>query len=118
MQTNGLENRFQPTVAVIGAGISGLTCARTLADHGLPVTVFEKSRGVGGRMATRRSANGVRSITVRSISRFVTNDSRVTWTPGSTPASCSLGPDGSSRFTIKTPNKISHRRHASSPVPA
>ena len=25
MQTNGLENRFQPTVAVIGAGISGLT---------------------------------------------------------------------------------------------
>jgi hypothetical protein len=58
MQTNGPTNRSQPTVAVVGAGISGLSCARTLADHGLPVTVFEKSRGVGGRMATRRSDNG------------------------------------------------------------
>ena len=58
MQTNGLTNRFPPTVAVIGAGISGLTCARTLADHGVPVIVFEKSRGVGGRMATRRCEHG------------------------------------------------------------
>ena len=49
--------RFQPIsrVAVIGAGISGLMAARTLQDHGLPVTVFEKSRGLGGRMATRRT---------------------------------------------------------------
>ncbi len=41
-------------VAVIGAGLSGLLCARTLADHHVAVTVFEKSRGVGGRCATRR----------------------------------------------------------------
>ncbi len=49
--------RHQPIsrVAVIGAGISGLMAARTLQDHGLPVTVFEKSRGLGGRMATRRT---------------------------------------------------------------
>ncbi len=48
--------RFDPVpkVAVVGAGISGLIAARTLADHGLPVTVFDKGRGVGGRMATRR----------------------------------------------------------------
>ena len=48
--------RFDPVarVAVIGAGISGLFAARTLADHGLPVAVFEKGRGVGGRMSTRR----------------------------------------------------------------
>jgi predicted NAD/FAD-dependent oxidoreductase len=46
-------------IAVIGAGISGLTCARTLADSGSHVTVFEKSRGMGGRMATRRAESGL-----------------------------------------------------------
>lgn len=39
---------------VIGAGISGLMAARTLADAGLDVLVLDKARGVGGRMATRR----------------------------------------------------------------
>jgi photolyase PhrII len=43
-----------PRIAVIGTGISGLICARTLVDHGCDVTLFEKSRGVGGRMSTRR----------------------------------------------------------------
>lgn len=43
-----------PNVAIIGAGISGLFAARTLADHGVAVTVFDKGRGVGGRMSTRR----------------------------------------------------------------
>ncbi len=44
------------TIAVIGAGISGLVLARQLRDVAA-VTVFEKSRGIGGRMATRY-ANG------------------------------------------------------------
>lgn len=44
--------------AVIGAGIAGITCARTLQQAGHQVTVFEKSRGLGGRMATRGSAFG------------------------------------------------------------
>jgi photolyase PhrII len=47
----------QNKIAIIGAGIGGLMAARTLADHGLDVTVFDKSRGVGGRMATRRIAD-------------------------------------------------------------
>lgn len=50
----------RPRIAIIGAGISGLTCARTLQDHGLRVKIFEKSRGVGGRTATRRAAEGRR----------------------------------------------------------
>ena len=42
------------TVAVIGAGLSGLVVSRTLAQSH-DVAVFEKSRGTGGRMATRRA---------------------------------------------------------------
>lgn len=45
-------------VAVVGAGIAGLSCARALIDAGHEVRVFEKSRGPGGRMATRRTAAG------------------------------------------------------------
>jgi len=45
-------------IAVVGAGLAGLTCARRLADAGADVTVFEKSRGPGGRCATRRSEFG------------------------------------------------------------
>ena len=43
-----------PRVAVIGAGLSGLFCARTLSDHNLRAVVFDKGRGPGGRMSTRR----------------------------------------------------------------
>ena len=41
-------------VAVLGAGMAGLTLAGRLAAHA-DVTVFEKSRGYGGRLATRRA---------------------------------------------------------------
>lgn len=41
------------TIGIIGAGISGLVAGRILAKAGHDVTVFEKSRGYGGRMATR-----------------------------------------------------------------
>lgn len=41
-------------VAVIGAGLSGAACARALAERSVEVTVFDKGRSIGGRLATRR----------------------------------------------------------------
>ncbi|MHA3977199.1 NAD(P)/FAD-dependent oxidoreductase [Halovulum sp. GXIMD14794] len=46
---------MSPSIAVIGAGLAGLTCAHALKEAGLAPQVFEKSRGLGGRMATRRA---------------------------------------------------------------
>lgn len=42
-------------VAVVGAGLAGIVAARVLEAHGHQVMVFEKSRGLGGRTATRRA---------------------------------------------------------------
>jgi squalene-associated FAD-dependent desaturase len=44
-------------VAVVGAGWAGLAAAVTLAERGVPVTVFEASRSLGGR-ARRVSIDG------------------------------------------------------------
>ena len=49
------SNTLTPRVAVIGAGIAGATCAASLHQAGWRVTVFDKARGAGGRMATRRA---------------------------------------------------------------
>jgi hypothetical protein len=62
-------------VAVIGAGIAGLACARALADGGVSCSIFEKSRGRGGRAATRRVGehwfdHGAPSFTARDP-RFI-----------------------------------------------
>src|SRR6185312_15230678 len=56
--------------AVIGAGMAGIACARTLVQAGHQVTVFEKSAAAGGRTATIDSPfggfdAGVQYFTVR-----------------------------------------------------
>ena len=40
-------------IAIIGAGIAGLSCASALQNAGFNVTLFEKSRGPSGRLSTR-----------------------------------------------------------------
>ena len=45
-------------IAVIGAGMAGITAARTLVQAGHQVQVFEKSHGAGGRMSTRVTPYG------------------------------------------------------------
>ncbi len=47
-----INNEFE--IAIIGAGMAGITCANQLQRSGKSVVILEKSRGVGGRMATRR----------------------------------------------------------------
>ena len=48
----------QKSCVVVGAGISGLLAAKALNESGWAVTVLDKCRGVGGRMATRRVGEG------------------------------------------------------------
>jgi len=59
-------------VAVIGGGIAGLGCAREMARADARVTVFERSRGLGGRLGTRRHG----SLTFDHGAQFVTARSR------------------------------------------
>lgn len=58
-------------IAVIGAGLAGISAARVLHDAGKKVVVFEKSRGFGGRCATKRwdghsVDHGAQYFTIRS----------------------------------------------------
>ncbi|WWF46349.1 NAD(P)/FAD-dependent oxidoreductase [Pseudomonas trivialis] len=45
-------------IAIIGTGIAGLSAARALRDAGQVVHLFDKSRGSGGRMSSKRSDAG------------------------------------------------------------
>ena len=47
-----ISNEYE--TIIIGAGMAGITCARELHRLGKSAVIIEKSRGVGGRMATRR----------------------------------------------------------------
>jgi hypothetical protein len=125
-------NEVQPRIAVIGAGISGLTCATELAERAHSVRVFDKARGPGGRMSTRRVPDlgvgadfdhGAQYFTVRSpelttrVQRWTTDGVVAPWHA----RIVALGPDGideSSRQTqrvVGTPgmNAICRRLAAS-----
>ena len=69
-------------MAIIGAGIAGLSCAESLRRGGHEVTVFEKSRGIGGRIATRRTPEDLRfdhgaqffTVQSRAFRQFLAGD--------------------------------------------
>lgn len=60
-------------VAIIGAGMAGLACARRLRESGVELVLFDKGRAVGGRIATRRVEglqfdHGAQYVTARTES--------------------------------------------------
>jgi renalase len=68
MEEGTMQSTFD--VAVVGAGLAGLVCAQALRQQGYRVVVVEKSRGLGGRLATRRlpqafADHGVRCLEVQ-----------------------------------------------------
>lgn len=101
-------------IAVIGAGMAGLSCARHLQEAGCRVTVFDKARAPGGRMSTRRGDgwqcdHGAQYFTVRDerfraeVARWEAAGVAGLWEPrlavldaGGVPARAA--PDGKARF--------------------
>ena len=78
-------------IAIVGAGLAGLVLATRLRDVAA-VTLFEKSRGVGGRMATRYADNyefdhGAQFFTARTpdfrkfLQPLVKDQVVANWTP-------------------------------------
>lgn len=49
-------------IAIVGAGMAGLACADRLGQDGHEVMLFDKSRGAGGRMSTRRVATATGEV--------------------------------------------------------
>lgn len=45
-------------VAIVGAGIAGLACAKRLTERGIDVALFDKGRRPGGRLSSLRLAEG------------------------------------------------------------
>ena len=88
-------NKHQPketSVAIIGAGIAGLSCATQLKALGFQVQLYEKSRGVSGRMSTRNANDwsadhGAQYFTARDplfikeLNKWIDSDVAAIWNP-------------------------------------
>lgn len=59
-------------VIVVGAGITGLVCAQRLQRSGYRVVVVDKSRGLGGRLATRRATVNDQAIRFNHGVQYIT----------------------------------------------
>ncbi|MDH3473835.1 MAG: NAD(P)-binding protein [Rhodospirillales bacterium] len=64
-----LHGSSKARIAVIGSGMAGIGCAKNLKQHGFHPTIFEKSRGLGGRLVTRRMVMGSPSTMAPNTSR-------------------------------------------------
>ncbi|PKU79239.1 uncharacterized protein LOC110105486 [Dendrobium catenatum] len=62
-----------PSIAIIGGGLSGLLCAATLEERGIRSTVFDTGiHGLGGRMATRAVVESQQKLVFDHAAQFFT----------------------------------------------
>jgi renalase len=59
-------------IAIIGAGMAGLSCGRVLADGGHEIVLFDKGRGPGGRMSTRRTTTDLGEVSFDHGAQYFT----------------------------------------------
>jgi predicted NAD/FAD-dependent oxidoreductase len=60
------------SIAIIGAGMAGISCARALREAGREVVLFDKGRAAGGRMATKRVTLGETTIRIDHGAQYIT----------------------------------------------
>ena len=100
-------------ILVIGAGIAGTVATGQLVGRGAHITILDKARGVGGRMATRRLAagradHGAQFFTVRDprfatwIDRWRSQELVFQWSTGWSDGSLAhTVPDGHARYAVR-----------------
>lgn len=59
-------------IGIVGAGMAGLACAESLAAMGYEVLLFDKARGPGGRMSTRRLPTPLGEVTFDHGAQYFT----------------------------------------------
>lgn len=100
-------------IFIIGAGLSGLMAAHALTRAGARVTVLDKGRSVGGRLATRRigaghADHGAQFFTVRTsefagyVQEWASDGVAYEWARGwSSGDQHTTKPDGHPRYAVK-----------------
>ncbi len=68
----GLPQLGRMTIAIIGAGMAGISCARALREARRDVILFDKGRAVGGRLATKRLEIGGVTIRLDHGAQYIT----------------------------------------------
>lgn len=99
-------------ILILGAGLSGLMAAHRLTASGHTVTVLDKGRSVGGRLATRRvggghADHGAQFFTVREpqfdahVQRWLADGVAYEWSRGWSDGESPAKTDGFSRYAVK-----------------